>query len=91
MATPMPRAKNFPQGEGRVVPQALASTGKVDQAYGGAYLTEGFRHHNPRYPGETDALAKAMKHNADEHPNGCTRSSAPWRMETSSRRTPVRN
>jgi predicted SnoaL-like aldol condensation-catalyzing enzyme len=48
----------------------LASSGQVDQAYGDAYLAEDFRHHNPRYPGETEALAKAMKQNADDHPNG---------------------
>ena len=48
----------------------LASTGQVDQAYGGAYVADDFRHHNPRFPGEIDALAEAMKQNAEEHPNG---------------------
>jgi predicted SnoaL-like aldol condensation-catalyzing enzyme len=42
----------------------------VDQAYGDAYLTEGFRHHSPRFPGKTAVLAKAMKQNPDDHPNG---------------------
>jgi predicted SnoaL-like aldol condensation-catalyzing enzyme len=48
----------------------LASSGQVAQAYGGAYLADDFRHHNPRFPGETDALARAMKQNAEEHPDG---------------------
>jgi predicted SnoaL-like aldol condensation-catalyzing enzyme len=44
----------------------LASSGQVDRAYADC-LTEDFRHHNPHFRGETDALAKAMKENADEH------------------------
>jgi predicted SnoaL-like aldol condensation-catalyzing enzyme len=68
MATPMPEQRTSHK-EKAVSFLKLASSGQVDQAYG-AYLAEGFRHHNPRYPGETDALAKAMKQNADDHPNG---------------------
>jgi predicted SnoaL-like aldol condensation-catalyzing enzyme len=69
MATPMPEQRTSHK-EQAVSFLTLASSGQVDQAYGGAYLTEDFQHHNPRFPGETEALAKAMKQNADDHPNG---------------------
>jgi predicted SnoaL-like aldol condensation-catalyzing enzyme len=69
MATPMPE-----QGTSRKEKAAsflkLVSTGQVDQAHGGAYPADDIRHHNPRFPGEIDALAEAMKQNAEEHPNG---------------------
>jgi predicted SnoaL-like aldol condensation-catalyzing enzyme len=69
MATPMPE-QGTSRKEKAVSFLKLASTGQVDQAYGGAYPADDFRHHNPRFPGEIDALAEAMKQNAEEHPKG---------------------
>jgi predicted SnoaL-like aldol condensation-catalyzing enzyme len=46
----------------------LASSGQVDRAFGD-HVTEDFRHHDPYVPGETESLSKAMKQNADEHPD----------------------
>jgi predicted SnoaL-like aldol condensation-catalyzing enzyme len=60
----------------------LASSGQVDQAYGDPYLADDFRHHNPRFPGETDALARAMKQTPKSIPMRYTRSSAPSKTET---------
>ena len=69
MGTPMPEQETS-RKEKAVSFLKLASSGQVDQAYGDAYLADDFRHHNPRFPGETDALAKAIQQNAEEHPDG---------------------
>lgn len=45
----------------------MASAGWVDKAYRD-YLTEDFRHHNPFFPAETEALAGGMKEDAAAHP-----------------------
>ena len=46
----------------------LAASGEVERAYG-EDTSEGFRHHNPHFPGSKDALARAQKENADQYPN----------------------
>jgi predicted SnoaL-like aldol condensation-catalyzing enzyme len=46
----------------------LASSGQVDRAFGD-HVTEGFQHHDPYVPRETESLSQAMKQNADEHPD----------------------
>ena len=44
-----------------------ASSGDVDRAYG-EFVAENFRHHNPHFAAETDALARAQKENAEKYP-----------------------
>src|ERR671923_3020244 len=64
----------------------MASAGWVDKAYRD-YLTEDFRHHNPFFPAETEALAGGMKEDAAAHPYKSSRSSARSRTGTWSRST----
>lgn len=45
----------------------LASAGQVDEAYG-AFVGEGFRHHNPYFPGDAGSLMAGMRENALKHP-----------------------
>ena len=45
----------------------LASSGKVHEAYQ-RYIAASFRHHNPYFPGDAEALSAAMQENADQFP-----------------------
>src|SRR5262245_58604934 len=45
----------------------LASTGKVKEAY--AHTTQGFRHHNPHFPGDKQSLMDGMQDNAAHFPD----------------------
>src|SRR5512135_1741587 len=45
----------------------LASSGKVQEAYR-QYVGESFRHHNPYFPGDAEALKAAMLENATQFP-----------------------
>ena len=45
----------------------LASSGKVKEAYQ-RYAGASFRHHNPYFPGNAEALRAAMQENADQFP-----------------------
>jgi predicted SnoaL-like aldol condensation-catalyzing enzyme len=45
----------------------LASSGKVNEAYQ-QYVGANFRHHNPYFPGEAEALKAAMQENAAQFP-----------------------
>ena len=45
----------------------LASSGKVKEAYQ-QYIDASFRHHNPYFPGNAEALSAAMQENADQFP-----------------------
>ncbi len=46
----------------------LASSGKVKEAYQ-TYVGSNFRHHNPYFPGNAEALRAAMEENATQNPN----------------------
>ncbi len=45
----------------------LASSGKVKEAYQ-QYVGANFRHHNPYFPGDAEALMAAMQENAAQFP-----------------------
>ncbi len=45
----------------------LASSGKVQEAYR-QYVGASFRHHNPYFPGDAEALKAAMLENATQFP-----------------------
>lgn len=45
----------------------LASRGDVAQAFG-RYVSDRFRHHNPWFAGDAQALMRAMADNARQHP-----------------------
>jgi predicted SnoaL-like aldol condensation-catalyzing enzyme len=45
----------------------LASSGKVNEAYQ-QYVGASFRHHNPYFPGDAEALKAAMQENAAQFP-----------------------
>ncbi len=45
----------------------LASSGKVKEAYR-AYVGSNFRHHNPYFPGNAEALMAAMEENSAQNP-----------------------
>ncbi len=45
----------------------LASSGKVKEAYQ-QYVGASFRHHNPYFPGDAEALKAAMQENAAQFP-----------------------
>ena len=45
----------------------LAASGDVRRAFS-MYAGDGFRHHNPFFPGTADALMAAMEENARQHP-----------------------
>ena len=46
----------------------LVASGKVREAYQ-KHVSEGFRHHNPVFPGTAAALMDAMEQNAVKNPN----------------------
>jgi len=46
----------------------LASSGKVKEAYQ-AYVGSNFRHHNPYFPGNAEALMTAMEENSAQNPD----------------------
>ena len=46
----------------------LASSGKVREAYD-KYIHPDFRHHNPYFPGDREALLVGMEANASQFPN----------------------
>jgi len=46
----------------------LASSGKVEEAFH-LYIGAGFRHHNPFFPGNGEALMAAMKENTAQFPD----------------------
>ena len=46
----------------------LASSGKVKEAYQ-AYVDSNFRHHNPYFPGNAEALMAAMEENSIQNPD----------------------
>jgi predicted SnoaL-like aldol condensation-catalyzing enzyme len=46
----------------------MASSGKVREAYRD-YVGQGFRHHNPFFPGDANSLMQAMEENASENPD----------------------
>ena len=45
----------------------LAASGDVRRAFS-MYAGDGFRHHNPFFPGTAEALMAAMEENARQHP-----------------------
>ncbi len=45
----------------------MASSGKVKEAYR-QYVDASFRHHNPYFPGNAEALSTAMEENAAQFP-----------------------
>jgi predicted SnoaL-like aldol condensation-catalyzing enzyme len=45
----------------------LAASGKVREAFDN-YVAEKFRHHNPFFPGDAEALKSAMEDNASKNP-----------------------
>ena len=46
----------------------LAAAGRVDEAYD-LYVGENFRHHNPYFAGNAQALKDGMRENALKHPD----------------------
>jgi predicted SnoaL-like aldol condensation-catalyzing enzyme len=45
----------------------MASSGRVREAYRD-YVGQGFRHHNPYFPGDAASLMEAMEENASQNP-----------------------
>ena len=45
----------------------MAASGDVRRAFS-SYVGNGFRHHNPQFPGTADALMTAMEENARQNP-----------------------
>jgi predicted SnoaL-like aldol condensation-catalyzing enzyme len=58
---------NVDRDEAAVSFLQLASSGKVQAAYQ-KYVAASFRHHNPYFPGNAEALSTAMQENADQFP-----------------------
>ena len=46
----------------------LASSGKLDEAYGN-YIGANFRHHNPYFPGDAESLKAGMAEAHEKFPN----------------------
>ena len=46
----------------------LASSGKLDEAYGN-YIGANFRHHNPSFPGDAESLKAGMAEAHEKFPN----------------------
>ena len=46
----------------------LASSGKLDEAYGN-YISANFRHHNPYFPGDAESLKAGMAEAHEKFPN----------------------
>lgn len=46
----------------------LAAAGRVREAHE-KYIGAGFRHHNPYFPGDADALLRGMEENARQNPD----------------------